>query len=546
MKRFFYALGAMAASLALFYGCAKNSDLENLTARVDKIETDKIEALNSAVASINDVIVSLQEYIAVLENENSDLEDEITELKTYVDSLNAATKDWVSDTYVTMDVYNSLSTKVSQMWDTLTALVDKLKATDSKLAEHTELIEELDNNLDELNRTVAELKATVWEIWNRIQSLIYIPRYSDCSAVMTYTENGTTITPGEAELDFKVQPMAVAEQHANAWNQGQRLIQMLAVYTITKAQTEEVELTITSVTSPDYGILRVGVSGEGLKEAFFRGNISANASLRILHSSAVAYSDYILLSPRKKTALTFSDAAFNSFCKANLDVDGDGSFTDQDAAFVTEIDCSSATGIASLDGLKYFTSLRTLDVSGTAITSLDVTANPLLDTLKMENVASLTSLTCPRGVKVKTNFAVGRQLNVNGSGGVVWSVSSDGFTTKLVSLDKKSKITWADAKTWCESKGVFWILPSNNELKLIKKNKDAISSALSAAGGSTFMTNSSYDEYWSSETYTTTNSYGNTLTMVKCTSFNPDIADSAFTFNIQAKYAPSVRAICIF
>lgn len=548
MKRFFYALGAVAASLALFAGCAKNSDLENLSARVDKIETEKIESIESLIASINTVITSLQDYIDVLENENVDLQNEVTVLRTYVDSLIDDTQRWVKNTYVTMSMYSSLSQDYKDLYNFFLGLETKLETTDGTVADHTKLIEGLQNELkqeiDDLSQMISELRIDVIQIQTRIQSLTYIPRYSDCAAAMTYSENGTAITPGSAELDFRIEPAEYASELASQWADKVLVIKMIAVYTITKAQTEEIELTISSVTAPEEGRLRVVVSGNGLRDAFFNGTVSANVCLRIGYSDAVAYSDYVLLSPWKLTALTFPDTAFTSFCKENLDSDGDGSFTDYDAAAVTEMDCSSATEIVSFDGLKYFSSLRKLDVSGTGVTSLDVTANPFLDTLRMEDAASLTSLTCQKGLKIKTNFAVGRQLKVNGSSGVVFSVSTDGFTTKLISLDKKTKITWADAKTWCESKGTLWGLPSLSDLNLIKTNQDTISSALTTAGGSSFMTNSSYDIYWSYNTFQQVRD-GVSYTMVNCTEFKPEALGCSYQINMPAKYAPSARAACI-
>lgn len=548
MKRFFYALGAVAASLALLAGCAKNSDLENLSARVDKIETEKIESIDSLIASINTVIASLQDYIDVLENENVDLQDEVTVLKTYVDSLVADTQLWVKNNYVTMSMYSSLKDNYAYLYTYFYVLETKLETTDSTVADHTKLIEGLQNELkqeiDELTQKISELTIDVINLRDRIQSLTYIPRYSDCAAAMIYSENGTAITPGSAELDFRIEPAEYASEFASQWANEALNIKMIAVYTITKAQTEEVELTISSVTAPEEGRLRVVVSGNGLREAFFNGTVSVNVCLRIGYSDAVAYSDYVLLSPWKLTALNFSDPAFTSFCKKNFDSDGDGSFTDYDAAAVTKMDCSSATEIVSFDGLKYFSSLRDLNVSGTGVTSLDVTANPFLDTLRMEDVASLTSLTCQKGLKIKTNFAVGRQLKVNGSDGVVFSVSTDGFTTKLISLDKKTKITWADAKTWCESKGTLWGLPSLSDLNLIKTNQDTISSALTTAGGSSFITNGIYDVYWSYNTYQRVMD-GVSYTMVSCTNFNPEALGCGYQINILAKYSPSARAACI-
>jgi hypothetical protein len=46
----------------------------------------------------------------------------------------------------------------------------------------------------------------------RIQSLSFVPEFSDCKATMYYTESNGTITAGSATLKYEVRPAAVAEE----------------------------------------------------------------------------------------------------------------------------------------------------------------------------------------------------------------------------------------------------------------------------------------------------------------------------------------------
>lgn len=53
----------------------------------------------------------------------------------------------------------------------------------------------------------------------RIQSLSFVPEFSDCKATMYYTESNGTITAGSATLKYEVRPAAVAEELVAVWEE---------------------------------------------------------------------------------------------------------------------------------------------------------------------------------------------------------------------------------------------------------------------------------------------------------------------------------------
>ena len=76
----------------------------------------------------------------------------------------------------------------------------------------------------------------------------------------------------------------------------------------------------------------------------------------------------------------FPDPAFRAYVAGNLDPNGDLWLTLQELWAVKDMDCREK-GIASLQGVEYFTELQTLNCSGNELTSLRFTGNPLLKKL---------------------------------------------------------------------------------------------------------------------------------------------------------------------
>ena len=76
------------------------------------------------------------------------------------------------------------------------------------------------------------------------------------------------------------------------------------------------------------------------------------------------------------------DGEFRVLCLHIADTDRDGVISREEALAVTKINCmpdaSYLKTMSSLDGLRYFTNLETLDCSNQNITSLDVSGNPRL------------------------------------------------------------------------------------------------------------------------------------------------------------------------
>ena len=117
--------------------------------------------------------------------------------------------------------------------------------------------------------------------------------------------------------------------------------------------------------------------------------------------------------------LTFDDVAFEEFCLARYDLNGDGRFSRHEAQRVLHLDCSGL-GITSLALIDEFKHLETLNCANNALTDLDVKAcrslrtldctNNRLGHLEVEGLRSLTVLRCAENEL--TNLNVGSNVNL--------------------------------------------------------------------------------------------------------------------------------------
>ena len=134
---------------------------------------------------------------------------------------------------------------------------------------------------DEINTLMASLQAQIDDLLARIQSLSYIPKYSDGKATV---ENGTVT------LDFEVSPKDAVAELAKVWESA---VSVKAVYTETRA-VSFIEMPIL-IFEPDTqnGILSIVVSAENLSNAFLAGEQEASVALVISDGNNSVISDYI-------------------------------------------------------------------------------------------------------------------------------------------------------------------------------------------------------------------------------------------------------------
>ena len=102
------------------------------------------------------------------------------------------------------------------------------------------------------------------------------------------------------------------------------------------------------------------------------------------------------------------------------------------------------------------------------------------------------------------HYKVGSYYNVDGKKGVVFEVSDDGLSGKIISLTQPDHyLNWYEACDWCTSLGNGWYLPTKDELLAIHENLDKLNATL----GRRDVEKIGNYWYWSSTLYGTSTDY---------------------------------------
>lgn len=279
-------------------------------------------------------------------------------------------------------IENAITTLDGELRDHVASEVASINAQIDALDERVTALEKEVKNIKvaiyNIQGDVSALQEQVAAILARIQSISYVPKYADGNATMYYTNSNGTITAGNATLDFELQPAATASELVDVWESA---LSVRAVYTLTRAAGDFVNLSIDNVTAND-GILTVVISGDALDEAFFRSEISANVRLQVSDGNNQRSSEYVNMVPWTTDNIYIPDANFKALLLDSYDTNSDGEISADEAASITSLDVSATIPqITSLEGIEYFINLATLDCSYNKITSLNLASNTKLTTL---------------------------------------------------------------------------------------------------------------------------------------------------------------------
>ena len=331
--------------------------------------------------------------IAQLRKDLSTARTEITE--AYQQAIGAAIA--TLDGQLRGEIATQVNTINTRITDEVAAINATIEALTARVTQCEKDIKSIKNTIYSMQQDIEHLQDQVSAILARIQSIAFVPAYSDGKVPVSYTDNGK-LTPGTATLDFELQPASTAAELAGVW---QTALKMKAVYTISKAPTV-VQLEITSATAEN-GYLSVTVSGSALKEDFFRSRCSANAALVVSDGNNELASEYVPLVPWTTDVISFGDANFKAYCVENFDSNGDGELTEDEAKAVTSVN-ASMLNITSLVGIEYFSNLESIDVSFNKLETLDLSHSPKLtevlvngnklQALNLSGLAGIGTLDC--------------------------------------------------------------------------------------------------------------------------------------------------------
>lgn len=296
--------------------------------------------------------------------------------------------------------------KENQMWEQLG------KATDEDGADGEPIFSDVDykTSSDYVVFTLADgtkltIPTTESRLFDRLQSLIYIPKYADGKATMIRTGIEETI----AGFDFRVSPKEVAAEIAAAW---QSVLSMQAVYTLATRTVSHIDMPILSCEADQTeGMISITVSGENLSEAFFDGTQSASVSLCVSDGNDEISSAYIPIlfstsneiwyTSANNTVVDPTNKNFGADILSNTIENGKGVIRFDGP--VTEIgvkafaECSNLTNIAIPESVTKIDSLAFQLCSGlTSITLPDNVTS--IGGFAFSFCSNLTSITIPQSI----------------------------------------------------------------------------------------------------------------------------------------------------
>lgn len=538
------------------------------------------------VAEVNAKITTLENKIkngdTALQSQVDELKKSLADMKTEItESYQQAIKSAINENngLIVEEIYNSYIQPIETY---ILSFEEEVRAKLSEL--------EL-----QVNQNTSDIQ-TLINVWiSHIQSISYIPRYSDGKATMFFSEGVSRV-----ELDFELSPKSCVAELSDYWAS---IFSLRAVYTTTRA-VHFVDLPIVGFTAnPDNGTFTIKASGETLSEDFFEGTVGVEVSLAInaginFISISSEYIPLLAVEGSVETsvddALYIPDASLKAYLLYYYDINNDGVISATEAEDVKSIVWSYAD-VESAKGIEHFTNLTTLDLSGNNLSEIDLSKNNALTDVWLKNNPNLTQITIWDACTTRNDYLhfdmggvavydaagnsygypyeVGQYIPWS-NGGVVFTTTNNGTNGKMISVEKGSA-TWGpeDNKTnatdeydgrvnvqavkeqgyfeylpafvWCEEYGKDeWYLPAKNELLSAYSAKSTLNATLKEYGFTAFSTSSSnYEWHWSStDPNERGNGYYGNGYLAWCVSMYNGDADSGY----YKRNKMSVRAVSAF
>lgn len=273
-----------------------------------------IEELNTSIATVKEEITAaytaaLEEAISALETSMKEWVNEqltgyytIAQMDAKLEALQNSLTDGDGALQKEIDALReSLAAQKTELTEAYTAAITEAINTNNgvfegkiaeaigKVNEQIAGLEERINTLEEritkLEGTMSEVQEQVAALVARIQSISYIPRYSDGKASIDKTKK-------IGVFEFQISPKDAVAELEKVW---QSALTMQAVHTQTRA-VSFIELPITYFDADtENGTFLIEVDAANLGDQFFSGDIEASASLHISDGNNDRTSEYINL-----------------------------------------------------------------------------------------------------------------------------------------------------------------------------------------------------------------------------------------------------------
>ena len=290
----------LAAVTMLFASCVRITNIfDQVDNRLDKIEEtvqsidEQIESINTQLSSLKEIDEAIKRQIEELESNGSAdskeiadlkekdaaLEESISKLQEYVDSQISKAVNDAAAAYATIEQYNNIIDKLTALTTSTNKLGEELTTKISnEVKALTDIITDLENRLKAVEDQVKKLLA-------RIQSVSYIPEYSDGMVSVDCIGNYSSGT-----MSFRLSPKECIAELAQVW---QTALTCEAVYTKSRAASLTKMAVSQFETDEENGVITVSFLGDNLSKEFFAGQQSASVALVISDGNTSITSEYI-------------------------------------------------------------------------------------------------------------------------------------------------------------------------------------------------------------------------------------------------------------
>lgn len=252
-------------------------------------------AQNAALISAN--AVAINNNASAIANNTADILQLQQDLASAKAEITEAYKTAINDAITTNN--GVIDAKIAAKVETINTRIDnEVAIINASIKTLTDRMNVLEEEMEAIQKLVAdflkefdEIKETIERILSMIQSVSYVPQYSDGKAVMMVTAG---VYDGTVEFDFQLSPKSVVSDIVANW---QSILAIKAVYTKTRAVSYVDMPIISCVADGQNGILTIVASGKNLGEEFFKGNQPVNAALFISDGNSEVVSDYVEIVP---------------------------------------------------------------------------------------------------------------------------------------------------------------------------------------------------------------------------------------------------------
>lgn len=348
---------------------AQKTYLEALVNALSTSVTTDITAIRKQIEEIDNAIAQNAKEIESLREELAKQKEEITEAYTSAIAEAIASAQGEMSKELAEEIA-AINERINQ---SDIAAIETLIANCKARLENVESdIAQLKSDVLQLQIDVEELQELTEKLLAQIQSISYIPQYTDGMATIDYhSQSGI--------LDFQISPKSAIADLAKVWKQA---LSFKAIYTQTRA-VNFIDLPITAFEADESnGTISIEVDGSNLGDKFFKEHIAACATLEVSDGNNQCTSEYINIVPWTTDNIYIPDVNFKAVLLESYDANGDGGISPDEAAAITSLDVSTTIPkIKSLEGVEYFFNLTSLDCSYNKITSLNLASNTKLTTL---------------------------------------------------------------------------------------------------------------------------------------------------------------------